>query len=93
MSPVKKLKIEEDLVTFPHLSTLQIITLGEKGIKNKESLADLDSAELLELLDTTGLKSEEESGKIIMLARAHWFEDEEDQDNEEVQNNEEAQES
>ena len=82
---VKKLKIEEDLVNFPHLSALQIITLGENGIKNKESLADLDSAELLELLDTTGLKSEEESGKIIMLARAHWFEDEEGQDNEEAQ--------
>ena len=90
---VKKLKIEEDLVTFIHLSKEQIITLGEKGIKNKESLADLDSAELLELLDTTGLKSEEESGKIIMLARAHWFEDDKDQDNENDQDNEEAQES
>ena len=83
---VKKLKIEEDLIQFPLLSETQIIILGENNIKNKESLADLDSSELLEILESTDLKSEEDAGKIIMQARAHWFIDENNQENEEVEN-------
>ena len=74
---IAKLKIEEDLISFSGLNTSQIIKLAENGVKTKEGLADLDSAELVEILSELGLDSEEEAGKIIMLARAHWFEDEE----------------
>ena len=51
--------------------------MGENGIKNKEDLANLDSSELYEILSNDGIESEEEAGKIIMSARAHWFEDDE----------------
>ena len=43
--------------------------------KNKEDLANLDSSELYELLSQEGIESEEVAGKIIMSARAHWFEE------------------
>ena len=38
-------------------------------------MANLDSSELLELLNNEGLDNEEEAGKIIMSARAHWFDE------------------
>ena len=38
-----------------------------------EDLANLDSAELFDFLGEDGIKNEEEAGKIIMSARAHWF--------------------
>ena len=38
-------------------------------------MANLDSSELLEFLNNEGLDNEEEAGKIIMSARAHWFDE------------------
>ena len=72
---IEKLKLSEDLINFDELTSLQIIKLGENGIKCKEDLANLDSSELLELLNNEGLHNEEEAGKIIMSARAHWFDE------------------
>ena len=72
---IEKLKLSEDLINFGELTSLQIIKLGESGIKCKEDLANLDSSELLELLNNEGLDNEEEAGKIIMSARAHWFDE------------------
>ena len=74
---IEKLKLSEDLINFEELNSSQIIKLGESGIKNKEDLANLDSSELYEILINDGIESEEEAGKIIMSARAHWFEDNE----------------
>ena len=51
--------------------------MGENGIKNKEDLANLDSSELYEILINDGIETEEQAGKIIMSARAHWFEENE----------------
>ena len=73
MAAIKKLGLSEDLVNFEHLNSTQIIKLGENGIKCKEDLANLDSAELFDFLGEEGIKNEEEAGKIIMSARAHWF--------------------
>jgi len=72
---IEKLKLSEDLINFNELTPLQIIKLGENGIKCKEDLANLDSSELLEFLNNEGLDNEEEAGKIIMSARAHWFDE------------------
>ena len=44
--------------------------LAEKGITNRDALADLAGDELVEL---TGL-SNERAQELIMKARAHWFE-------------------
>ena len=74
---IEKLKLSEDLINFEELNSSQIIKLGESGIKSKEDLANLDSSELYEILINDGIESEEEAGKIIMSARAHWFEDNE----------------
>ena len=74
---IEKLKLSEDLINFEELNSSQIIKLGESGIKSKEDLANLDSSELYEILINDSIESEEEAGKIIMSARAHWFEDNE----------------
>ena len=80
---INKLNISEDLISFSELNSEQIIKLGENNIKTKDDLADLDSLELFDILKPLGLESEEEAGKIIMLARSHWFsEDEIDNDEE-----------
>ena len=86
MAAIKKLGLSEDLVNFEDLNSSQIIKLGENGIKCKEDLANLDSSELYEFLGEDGIKNEEEAGKIIMSARAHWFV-------EDVENNENAEEN
>ena len=51
------------------------MTLGEKGVKTRDDLADLAGDELVELLGTDAM-DEEAANEIIMSARAHWFEDE-----------------
>ncbi len=76
MNAIKKLGLSEDLVNFELLNSPQIIKLGENGVKCKEDLANLDSAELFDFLGEEGIKNEEEAGKIIMSARAHWFTEE-----------------
>ena len=55
------------------MNSSQIIILGENGIKCKEDLANLDSAELYNFLNKDGIENEEDAGRIIMSARAHWF--------------------
>ena len=52
-----------------------ILTLGQKGVKTLDDLADLASDELVEMLGNDVL-TEKEAEKIIMSARSHWFEEE-----------------
>jgi N utilization substance protein A len=51
------------------------VTLGEKGVKTLDDLADLAGDELVEMLGADAL-TEEAANEIIMAARAHWFEGE-----------------
>ena len=53
-----------------------LVALGENEIKTLDDLADLANDELIDIIGKSNL-SEEAADKIIMLARAHWFEDEE----------------
>ena len=62
-------EIDSTLESIESLKPEYIELLKTAGIKDKESLADLSSDELSPILDL----SEEESGKIIMDARADWF--------------------
>ena len=71
-----KLKVQDDLKAFEHLSPAMILALAEKGILELDDLADLDSDELVEHLTSFGITSTETAGDIIMAARAHWFADE-----------------
>jgi N utilization substance protein A len=72
----RELNIAEDLTEIPGLTSEALVHLGEKGIKTRENLADLASDELLELLPE-GEITAEDADKVIMAARAHWFEDDE----------------
>jgi N utilization substance protein A len=50
-----------------------LVTLGEKGVKTLDDLADLAGDELVEILGAEAL-DEASANEIIMAARAHWFE-------------------
>ena len=62
-------EIDSTLESIELLKPEYIELLKTAGIKDKENLADLSSDELSPILDL----SEEEAGKIIMDARADWF--------------------
>ena len=62
-------EIDSSLESIESLKPEYIELLKTAGIKDKENLADLSSDELSPILDL----SEEEAGKIIMDARADWF--------------------
>lgn len=72
----KKLNIDESLKTVQGLDQDMILTLAEKGVKNIDDLADLAADELIEMLGEDVI-SETEANDIIMLAREHWFNEEE----------------
>ena len=72
---LKKLKVKADLKNFEMLTQAAILTLAEAGICDLDSLAELDSEELMEHLSEHGLTNETEAGRIIMKAREHWFDD------------------
>jgi len=62
--------VSEDLLNLDGMDTETAGLLAEKGITNRDALADLAVDELTEL---TGLPPER-AQDLIMKARAHWFE-------------------
>jgi N utilization substance protein A len=71
----EELGIADDLISLDGLSPAHIIKLGENQIKTRDDLADLAADELLEILGEGSL-TENEANEVIMRARAHWFENE-----------------
>jgi N utilization substance protein A len=71
---LKALKVDKDLQSLEGLTLDLVVALAEKDIKTRDSLADLSVDELLELLPE-GEMTSPQAQKIIMAARAHWFED------------------
>jgi N utilization substance protein A len=67
----ESIEVEKDntLESVKSLKSEYIELLKTAGIKTKENLADLSSDELSPILDL----NEDEAGKIIMDARADWF--------------------
>ena len=74
-----KLKVADDLRAFEYISLAMLLSLAENNILTLDDLADLDNEELVNLLGEHGLSDDAEAGDIIMAARAHWFDDEDDQ--------------
>ncbi|MEX2642651.1 MAG: transcription termination factor NusA [Acetobacterales bacterium] len=73
----KELGIAEDLVAVNGLTPTMIIRLGENEVRTRDDLADLASDELIELLgDASQGMNMDTANRIIMEARAHWFDDE-----------------
>ena len=71
----KSLGIDEKLQAIEGLDKDMLLALANANIRNVDDLGDLATDELLEILgeDTLSVK---EAEKVIMAARAHWFEEE-----------------
>ncbi|MBQ5516691.1 MAG: transcription termination/antitermination protein NusA [Acetobacter sp.] len=70
------LGVSDDLVALEVFSNQMLVTLGEKGIKTLDNLADLAGDELVEIFGEDIL-DQESANNIIMSARAHWFHEDE----------------
>jgi len=69
------LGVTDEVAAFELFTPQMLVTLGEKGIKTLDDLADLAGDELVEILGAEVL-DEASANEIIMAARAHWFEGE-----------------
>ncbi len=72
-----ELGVSDELAEIEPLTPAMIVKLGENGVKTLDDLADLASDELIEIVGRGGLTAEE-ANEVIMAARAHWFEGEEE---------------
>lgn len=70
----KNLGLDEKLQTIEGLDKDMLMTLADHNIRTIDDLADLATDELLEILGKDIL-SVSEAEKVIMAARAHWFEE------------------
>jgi N utilization substance protein A len=68
------LGVSDDIAAIEAFTPAMLVTLGEKGIKTLDDLADLASDELVEMLGE-GAMDEATANEVIMAARAHWFAD------------------
>lgn len=68
--------VAQDLIDLDLFDVPTLVKLGENGVKTRDDLADLASDELLDILGEDSM-SHEQANEIIMAARAHWFADEE----------------
>lgn len=69
---INQLGVAEDLAKFPGISTDMLVILADKGIKTLDDFADLATDELMELLPA-GMVADKAAEKMIMRARQHWF--------------------
>ena len=60
-----------DLMSVEGMEITLALELSQKGINDREELAEQSIEELTSIIDMT----EEDAGDLIMRARAHWFED------------------
>ena len=79
----RALGVEDAVGEIEGLTEAMLVVLGGKGIKTLDDLGDLATDELVDL--RTGILrtfklGDEVGNRIIMAARAHWFEDETPED-------------
>jgi N utilization substance protein A len=72
-----ELGVTDELAKMDGITPNMLVIFGNNEIKTIDDLGDLASDELIEMLPDAGL-SIENANNIIMTARAHWFEDDED---------------
>ena len=70
------LGVTDDVASFEIFTPAMLVTLGEKGVKTLDDLADLAGDELQEIVGAEAM-DEETANAVIMAARAHWFDGEE----------------
>ncbi len=71
-----ELGVSDDIASIDVLTPAMLVALGEKGIKTLDDLGDLASDELIEIVGADKM-DEAVANDVIMMARAHWFDDEE----------------
>ncbi|GBQ93572.1 transcription termination factor NusA [Asaia krungthepensis] len=69
------LGVEDSIAELGVFTNAMLVTLGEKGVKTLDDLADLAGDELVEMLGSDNI-DEDAANEIIMAARAHWFDGE-----------------
>ncbi|MCP4922533.1 MAG: transcription termination/antitermination protein NusA [bacterium] len=74
----KKLGVSEDLTSLEGVTWKMAATLGENDIKTRDNLADLAGDELVEVLGINVIDVNT-ANEMIMTARAHWFEEKEEE--------------
>ena len=74
---LREMGVKEDLVEFEGMSNEDLLKLAENGVKTLDDFADLARDEYKEFLPKS-LLSDDEIDELIMRARAHWFEGEEE---------------
>jgi N utilization substance protein A len=72
----RELGVEDVVAETGGFSPAMLVALGEKGVKTLDDLADLAADELIEILGAEAI-DEETANAVIMAARAHWFEGDE----------------
>ncbi|SCA55607.1 transcription termination/antitermination L factor [Candidatus Terasakiella magnetica] len=72
-----ELGVSDELFNVEGLNAAMVVALGENDVKTLDDLADLAGDELREYVGEKNL-SETAANDIIMAARAHWFEDEDE---------------
>jgi N utilization substance protein A len=72
----KALGVTDDIVDLGVFTNQMLVTLGEKGVKTLDDLADLAGDELVDILGADAM-DEDAANEVIMAARAHWFEGDE----------------
>jgi N utilization substance protein A len=70
------LGVTDEVAAFDLFTPQMLVTLGEKGVKTLDDLADLAGDELVEILGSEQI-DEPTANDVIMAARAHWFEGDE----------------
>ncbi|MEM7169219.1 MAG: transcription termination factor NusA [Pseudomonadota bacterium] len=73
----RELGVSDELSGLEGLNSAQLVKLGENGVRTLDDLGDLASDELTEMLEDLA-PDMEAANELIMAARAHWFEDEEE---------------
>jgi N utilization substance protein A len=71
----REMGVEDAVAEAGGFTPAMLVTLGEKGVKTLDDLADLASDELIEIVGTEAM-DEETANAIIMAARQHWFDGE-----------------
>ena len=77
----RQLGVTDELAAIEGLTPKMLVTLGGEGVKELDDLADLATDELVSSEDGVLREfdlTEEEANAIIMAARAHWFDDEDE---------------
>ena len=67
-----ELGVTDEVAAFELFTPQMLVTLGEKGVKTLDDLADLAGDELVEMLGSDAI-DEATANEVIMAARAHWF--------------------